>query len=541
MAANLKAKISLDTSAFSKGISLVNSQARAAAASISKIGSMASAALAGLTGIGGISLAAGIKQALDFGSSLSELSARTGAPVKDLVVLQQAFKDSGVAAEAVGPFINRLQKALTGVNESGEPTNKMFARLGLKMGELRAMAPLEQFQKISKSINGLADPAERAAAAIAIFGRSGGEMLQAFSNASAFGDAAKAVGSQAEILQKNAEAFDRVSDVLNQVGTKLRGFFVGIADSLLPALQAATEAFAGLDLAGLGQKVGSGIASAINVLVNAFKSGQLGELIWTSIQLGTLKGIDFLIGTMRGAANAIQEVLGQAMAFLIEPDLWNAMLQTFIATVNKMAEAFVSILEVPLRAFQTSITYLFEKIMTKGGGRSFMEIFDKEKFSFAGIGLEDLSKNSEQAADKAAESILKLKSSGIASVGAIMDAFKDGFAGGGLFDEQVSDLQEKLGKMFSDLNVPAFEKINQEAKKAMVDRGAFLQQPLPKFEAASNLEKVGAIIPGGAQQSVINFARSTAENTKAMIKHLQVIASNTSKGGSGNVTAVFAQ
>jgi len=71
------------------------------------------------------------------------------------MILQQAFVNNGMEAESVGKAVNKLQKALPGVNEQGEPTNKTFEKLGLSMEELVALSPDEQLLRIGKAINGL--------------------------------------------------------------------------------------------------------------------------------------------------------------------------------------------------------------------------------------------------------------------------------------------------------------------------------------------------------------------------------------------------
>lgn len=56
-----------------------------------------------------------------------------------------------------------------------------------------------------------------------ILGRSGAELLSLFS-LGGFGDAATQVGSQAQLLGKDAALFDDVGDKLALTGMKVRGF-----------------------------------------------------------------------------------------------------------------------------------------------------------------------------------------------------------------------------------------------------------------------------------------------------------------------------
>ncbi len=182
-------------------------------------------------------LGAGLKGCARCGRQVSDLSSRTGAAVSDLVVMEQAFRNNGLAAEQVGPALNKLQKALGGVNEDGEPTNNTLTRLGLNMNELQNASPVQQFQMVGKAINQLKSPTERAAAAMALFGKSGGELNTLLPMPMRFTDAAAQVGEQAKVLEANAALFDDISDKLGLAGLKMQGFFVGVAEQVAPVLK----------------------------------------------------------------------------------------------------------------------------------------------------------------------------------------------------------------------------------------------------------------------------------------------------------------
>src|SRR5262252_5203144 len=102
--AELKARLSLDTALFERGISLAHAGANRLGTTFTGLGSVGVAAWAklagGLAALGG---AAGFVKAahgaFELGSSLKEMSDRTGIAVKNLVVLQQAFREAGLEAE----------------------------------------------------------------------------------------------------------------------------------------------------------------------------------------------------------------------------------------------------------------------------------------------------------------------------------------------------------------------------------------------------------------------------------------------------------
>jgi hypothetical protein len=266
---NLAATMSLSAGAFLGPLS----QVRGGLGSI--LGSIAA--------LGGVSLSVagaikGIKDALDLGGRLSDLEARTGIAVQELVVLEQAFRNAGISADAVGPSINIMQRALAGISEAGEQTQAVFDRLGLDMVALGKDAPIDQLRQVAERIRALPSAAQQSAAAMKIFGRGGAEMLPLLKDARALADAAAMVGRQAEVLGRNAAQFDRASDILAAAPLKLRGFFVGAAESISASLLSSLEQVNDFDFTTLGQKFGAALAPYLEAL----KSGA----IWQVIGLG---------------------------------------------------------------------------------------------------------------------------------------------------------------------------------------------------------------------------------------------------------------
>ncbi len=206
-----------------------------------------------------------IKDSLDLGGRLSDVSAQTGIAVGDLVVLRQAFANAGMGADAVGPAINRLQKALGGINEDGEPTNAALGRLGISLRELQALSPAEQFARVSSAIGAIKDPTERTSIAMGIFGRKGGEMMAIFKDSSAMSTAAQQVGGLAGTMEANAGRFDSISDAFEAAGLKGQQFAAGVTAAIAPALEEMADALNKTDLTGLGESVGAAAAGVIQL------------------------------------------------------------------------------------------------------------------------------------------------------------------------------------------------------------------------------------------------------------------------------------
>jgi hypothetical protein len=285
-------------------------------------------------------MAVGIKKAIDIGGALSELSARTGVAAGDLRVLQMAFDRTGVGAEKVGPAINKMQRAIVEAGQGSKTAQDAINSIGLSVSQLSAMSPDQQFAAISKAIGGLSDPAKQAAAAMQIFGKGAGDMLALFQDSGALGDAARAIGSQAALLTKNANMFDRASDILNTVGSKLEGFFVGVADQVVPAIMPLLEAADGIDFAGIGQGIGQGIAFG----VTAITSGKLGELVAAQLKLSAAQFLNLLVqglyGLMAFVAQRMLDIPGEFITLLsivTRADFWVGVGNGLIGAAEKFA------------------------------------------------------------------------------------------------------------------------------------------------------------------------------------------------------------
>lgn len=215
------------------------------------------------------------KDALDLGGELSDLSARTGETAGNLLVLQRAFQNSGAGAEKVGPSINKLQRAIVEAGQGVITYQRAFSALGLNLEELKYKAPINQLEDVAAAINAIENPTERAAVAMQLLGRSGGELLPFLTNIKdEVKNARDELGTMPDVMDKNASAFDRISDKLNVVKGKSMELASGILESVLPAFNKFIGAGSELDAAGFGREIGQRLSEAFSLIT----SGDMWEL-----------------------------------------------------------------------------------------------------------------------------------------------------------------------------------------------------------------------------------------------------------------------
>jgi hypothetical protein len=218
-------------------------------------------------------VADGFGQAIDLGGRLTDLSSRTGETSGSLLVLERAFTNTGVSSEAVGTSLNKMQKFMTDAAQGGAAQSEAMQRLGLTMGDLAGKTPTEQMAVFAQRISSIQDPAQRAEAAMSIFGKSGGELLPILNNFSGELEGARdQLGGLPGVMDRSAAAFDATGDSMAAINSKVMEFAAGFLEEALPALTTFTNALGGIDAAGWGQKAMDTIRSIADTLVGAFKN-----------------------------------------------------------------------------------------------------------------------------------------------------------------------------------------------------------------------------------------------------------------------------
>ena len=111
------------------------------------------------------------------GTELSHLSARTGIGIEDLSTLGFAAQQSGVSVEMLAHGLMHLARTTATAANGGQEATQALAMLHLRAADLVNLAPDQQLSKIADAISAIGNPTQKAAAALAVFGRSGTQML----------------------------------------------------------------------------------------------------------------------------------------------------------------------------------------------------------------------------------------------------------------------------------------------------------------------------------------------------------------------------
>lgn len=242
------------------------------------------------------------KDALDLGGKLTDLSAQTGESAGNLLILQKAFDNTGIGADAVGGALAKLNKSIFGADEESQKAVAAFGRMGISLDELKGKAPTDQLALVASGLQSIPDPAIRSATAMEIFGKSGYQLLPFLTNFS--GEIAQArdeVGSMADIMNRRSDVFDAVSDRFLTISQKVRDFAAGILDKALPAVDAITLAISRIDAAAIGQRLadaflgGQQAMKGFQAAADAISVGNISQafqVFWESLKLQAMQTAD---------------------------------------------------------------------------------------------------------------------------------------------------------------------------------------------------------------------------------------------------------
>jgi len=290
--------------------------------------------------------------AIDLGGKLNDLSSRTGETAGNLLILERAFTNTGVSADAVGSSMNKMQKFMVDAAQGGAAQSDAMARLGITMGDLAGKTPTEQMGVFAQRISSIQDPAQRAEAAMSIFGKSGGELLPILQNFSGEIEGAKGqLGGLPGVMDRSAAAFDSVGDNMAALNNKVLEFAAGFLEKALPALNVFTAALSGVDAAGWGKATMDIVVRLADRLIGAFNdpiatikaygtSFEVAVKTFGNAFFNTSSTvIDFLVKSMEtNLASAVRAYIGSALtdaALTFGRHITEA-LMTFSAAVSEL-------------------------------------------------------------------------------------------------------------------------------------------------------------------------------------------------------------
>ena len=287
------------------------------------------------------------KAAADSIDVLSKLAQRSGMAYEEIAGLQYAGDLAGVGIDAIGNALTKADKVFVAAGQGSRAAVDALAGIGLSFDQLAGMSSAERFQAISDALAGMPNTAERTAAAIALFGKSGAGLLPLFQEGAqglqAMQAEAKKFGLGLNDLQgKNVEG---MNDSFTRAGAAIRGVVTQVVANLAPGIERVVNMFANFvrdaDGVNLGAKIADGLYQGADFLAGV-ADGMIAGLsaVWEFVS-GVVGGWD---GATRLFASSVQFAQGVFQAFEALGATMGAGLSTVAGLLLSAAADLVSLL-----------------------------------------------------------------------------------------------------------------------------------------------------------------------------------------------------
>jgi lambda family phage tail tape measure protein len=265
------------------------------------------AAIAGSAIVGG--LTAVVKKSIDAGDELFNLQAKTGVAANALIGIGNAAKLADVDVATLGKGLTKLNVNLVRAAEGNEDLARKFAALGVsvKGADGQVVSSDKALKQIADRFADMPDGAQKAAAAVALFGKAGADLIPLLNEGAA---------SMEKFTYKVGDDFaarsDLFNDTITELGIKTNGFGLELTDALLPALQSILEVFGDLfdtkqDWTALFEVIKVSIRGVATVIYATIK------LVDVAIKnvVAYLQAVgEALRGNFSGAADIVQNRIG---------------------------------------------------------------------------------------------------------------------------------------------------------------------------------------------------------------------------------------
>lgn len=118
-----------------------------------------------------------IPELINQAGNFQDLAEKTGASAEALASFGVAAGTSGASMDSIASASIKLSSNLSGVDDESKAAGAALAALGLNIKAFKALDPATQLETVAKAMNQFGDGSGKTAAAVALLGRSGAELL----------------------------------------------------------------------------------------------------------------------------------------------------------------------------------------------------------------------------------------------------------------------------------------------------------------------------------------------------------------------------
>jgi hypothetical protein len=190
---------------------------------------------AGISAMGGAitgSLTGALLHFAKTGDELDKMSLRTGVSATALAELGFAAEQSGANMDTVESALKRMARNLGDIGPEGAKTRAALDAIGLSSENLQKLSPEDQFQAIAERIGDIQDPTKKAAAAMAVFGEGGRQLLPMMESIRELREEARDLGIAPS--PESVAAAAQITDAINRVRRVIGAVIYEIGAAIAP-------------------------------------------------------------------------------------------------------------------------------------------------------------------------------------------------------------------------------------------------------------------------------------------------------------------
>lgn len=304
------------TGGFTQGMSraerAADKSSRAIEARMRKLGKAIDASLAVAAAAATAAFAAitvGVSNALQRMDALSKTSQKIGIATDSLSKLAYAAQLSDVSFEALEGSLSRLAKSQDAAAQGSKQQLEIFRALGVEFqrqdGTLRSTEAV--LNDVADAIARLPDGANKTAAAMALFGKSGAQLIPLLNGGS---DSIRAAGDELErlggvVTPEAAKQAEQFNDDVTRLKTALDGLWISLATDLLPDMVKFTEELVDATKNGAG----------LRTVMDGLKEGIRGVAMVAQIAVDTVQGLTLKLVGLYNIAQGIARLNIYSQAF----------------------------------------------------------------------------------------------------------------------------------------------------------------------------------------------------------------------------------
>lgn len=209
-----------------------------------------------------ISMGAAQAEVID---STSKLAARLGFTYGEFAGLAFAGDLAGVSMQTIAGAATKADLAFVKAAGGSKTAIAAFQKIGLSVDQLNGMTAAQRFDTIAASIAALPTEAERAAAAVAIFGKAGAQLLPLFAGGV---DGIAQARAEAErfgltLTNMQGQQVEGMNDAFTRAQMAIQGVIGQVVAYLAPAIEAVTTTFSNFIGSVGGANIGTAIGEAL--------------------------------------------------------------------------------------------------------------------------------------------------------------------------------------------------------------------------------------------------------------------------------------